>query len=67
MREDNLPAIRLYERLGYRRIGRHARYYADGADALRYEKPLAGVAPAAVEDRHPPGGRSPRPRRQRGA
>ncbi len=66
VREDNLPAIRLYERLGYRRIGRHERYYADGTDALRYEKPLAGVATAA-EDHHPPGGRSPRPRRQRGA
>jgi ribosomal protein S18 acetylase RimI-like enzyme len=40
VREDNLPAIRLYERRGYRLIGRHARYYADHADALRYEKPL---------------------------
>jgi [ribosomal protein S18]-alanine N-acetyltransferase len=42
VREDNLSAIRLYERRGYRLIGRYARYYADKADALRYEKPLAG-------------------------
>ena len=41
MRDDNLPAIRLYERCGYRLIGRYARYYADKADALRYEKLLA--------------------------
>lgn len=41
VREDNLPAIRLYERRGYRQIGRYARYYADKTDALRYEKPLA--------------------------
>ena len=44
VREDNLPAIRLYERRGYRLIGRYARYYADKADALRYEKPLAETA-----------------------
>src|SRR5258707_12083813 len=41
VREDNLPAIRLYERRGYQLIGRYARYYADKADALRYEKPLS--------------------------
>jgi ribosomal protein S18 acetylase RimI-like enzyme len=40
VREDNLPAIRLYERRGYRLIGRFNRYYADRADALRYEKQL---------------------------
>jgi ribosomal protein S18 acetylase RimI-like enzyme len=33
-------AIRLYEHLGYRRIGEYVRYYADGTDALRFEKPL---------------------------
>ena len=44
VREDNLPAIRLYERRGYRLIGRYARYYADKADALRYEKPLGETA-----------------------
>src|SRR5215472_10734165 len=38
VRTDNDVAIRLYERLGYERIGRYARYYGDGADAWRYEK-----------------------------
>ena len=51
VREDNLPAIRLYERRGYRLIGRYARYYADKADALRYEKPLS----EPDEDRSPAG------------
>jgi ribosomal protein S18 acetylase RimI-like enzyme len=40
VRSDNAAAIRLYERLGYRRTGRYARYYEDGADAWRYEKEL---------------------------
>jgi ribosomal protein S18 acetylase RimI-like enzyme len=38
VRTDNDDAIRLYERLGYARIGHYARYYGDGADAWRYEK-----------------------------
>jgi len=41
VREDNESAIRLYERLGFRRIGARSGYYADGATALRYEKRLA--------------------------
>ena len=41
VREDNLSAIRLYERRGYRLIGSYSRYYADKTDALRYEKQLA--------------------------
>lgn len=40
VRTDNHAAIRLYERLGYARIGRYASYYEDGADAWRYEKAL---------------------------
>lgn len=40
VRKDNAVAIRLYERLGYKRIGEYAAYYADGADALRFEKAL---------------------------
>jgi [ribosomal protein S18]-alanine N-acetyltransferase len=40
VREDNFPAIRLYERNGYRRSGVRPDYYADGATALRYEKRL---------------------------
>lgn len=41
VRKDNDSAIRLYERLGYKRIGHYDRYYGDGADAWRYEKALA--------------------------
>lgn len=41
VREDNLSAIRLYQRSGYRLIGSYLRYYADKTDALRYEKLLA--------------------------
>lgn len=40
VRIDNAPAIGLYERRGYRRFGSHTGYYADGADAWRYEKAL---------------------------
>ncbi|MEV8521104.1 N-acetyltransferase [Dyella marensis] len=40
VRTDNDAAIRLYERLGYQRIGHYASYYEDGADAWRYEKAL---------------------------
>lgn len=43
VRQDNAAAIRLYERLGYRRFGARARYYEDGADAWRYEKTLGPV------------------------
>ena len=41
VRTDNHSAIKLYERLGYRRIGALADYYQDGADGWRYEKLLA--------------------------
>jgi ribosomal protein S18 acetylase RimI-like enzyme len=44
VRADNVAAIRLYERHGYRRIGRLAAYYDDGADGWRYEQPLANRA-----------------------
>jgi ribosomal-protein-alanine acetyltransferase len=40
VREDNQSAIRLYQRQGYRRIGRYLKYYADKTDALRFEKRL---------------------------
>ena len=39
-RYDNLSAIALYEKLGFRTIGRCSGYYADGAAAIRFEKPL---------------------------
>jgi [ribosomal protein S18]-alanine N-acetyltransferase len=40
VRYDNARAIALYEKLGYRSFGRYPGYYADGAEALRFEKPL---------------------------
>jgi ribosomal protein S18 acetylase RimI-like enzyme len=44
VRARNRAAIAFYERQGYGRIGRYRNYYADGSDALRYEKPLTGSA-----------------------
>jgi [ribosomal protein S18]-alanine N-acetyltransferase len=42
VRTDNDSAIRLYERLGYRRIGAVIKgFYEDGSDAYRFEKSLA--------------------------
>lgn len=38
VRPDNTAAIKLYERLGYRRFGVYKDYYDDHADALRFEK-----------------------------
>jgi [ribosomal protein S18]-alanine N-acetyltransferase len=40
VRKGNRAAIRLYERLGYRRFGSYPRFYEDGADAWRYAKDL---------------------------
>ncbi len=40
VRIDNEAALRLYESLGFQRIGRYAHYYQDGADAWRYEQTL---------------------------
>ncbi len=57
VRTDNRRALRLYERQGYRPIGRFTRYYADKTDAIRYEKRLARRAIAA---REPDEDRSPR-------
>jgi [ribosomal protein S18]-alanine N-acetyltransferase len=45
VRVDNAAAIRLYEALGYRGLGRRSDYYEDGADALHYEKPLEPARP----------------------
>ncbi|HEY5602295.1 MAG TPA: ribosomal protein S18-alanine N-acetyltransferase [Gammaproteobacteria bacterium] len=35
---NNVPAIHLYKKLGYRHIGMIENYYDDGSDALRMEK-----------------------------
>ena len=43
VRYDNASAIALYESSGFRQFGEHARYYSDGATALRYEKRLLAV------------------------
>jgi ribosomal-protein-alanine acetyltransferase len=44
VRYDNVQAIALYEKLGYRNFGRYPGYYADGAEALRLEKSLVAKA-----------------------
>ncbi|RVA37463.1 GNAT family N-acetyltransferase, partial [Mesorhizobium sp. M7A.F.Ca.US.001.01.1.1] len=49
VREDNSRAIRIYERAGYRKIGREPGYYEDGETALRYEKTLRGDIPIATK------------------
>jgi ribosomal protein S18 acetylase RimI-like enzyme len=41
--EHNTRAIGRYEKSGYRLFGRLHRYYDDGGDALRFEKPLDGA------------------------
>jgi ribosomal protein S18 acetylase RimI-like enzyme len=41
--EHNTRAIARYEKSSYRLFGRRHRYYDDGGDALRFEKPLGGA------------------------
>lgn len=38
VRKDNISAIKLYEKLGYQQFGFYENYYADHADALRFQK-----------------------------
>lgn len=40
VRADNAAAIALYRQRGYQSVGRIDGYYEDGADALRFHKPL---------------------------
>ena len=40
VRRNNLPAITLYESLGFRTVGERARYYDDGEDALEMKLSL---------------------------
>ena len=42
VRPDNRAAVALYERRGYRPFARVARYYEDGAPAVRFRKSLSG-------------------------
>jgi ribosomal protein S18 acetylase RimI-like enzyme len=44
--ETNAAAISRYRKSGYREFGRHARYYEDGGDALRFEKRLTSASAA---------------------
>ena len=48
VREDNVRAIALYERCGYRLRDRVPEYYADGATALRFLKSLSKAGAAAA-------------------
>jgi ribosomal-protein-alanine N-acetyltransferase len=43
VRVSNIPALNLYNQLGYRRYGTWPHYYADGEDALILEKNLKGI------------------------
>jgi ribosomal protein S18 acetylase RimI-like enzyme len=49
---NNPRAIRLYRRSGYHGFGLRPNYYADGSDALRFERRLDGgaIPPIAVHD-----------------
>ncbi len=65
-REDNAPALALYDRAGYRPFARFENYYEDGAPAVRFEKNLRSAAPdsrvrARVRSEDAPG-RTPRRR-----
>jgi len=40
VRVSNTPAISLYEKLGFRVVGRIPRYYSDGEDAYIMARPL---------------------------
>jgi ribosomal protein S18 acetylase RimI-like enzyme len=42
VRASNEAAIQLYKRLSYRQVGSWQAYYADGEDALVFEKRLDG-------------------------
>ena len=55
-RYDNSSAIALYESSGFRQFGEHARYYADGATALRYEKSLIPASRRETGNNPPPEG-----------
>lgn len=45
VRAGNGAAVALYEAMGFDRVGRRARYYGDGEDALTYVLRLAAPAP----------------------
>ena len=65
VRYDNTSAIALYESCGFRQFGEHADYYADGATALRYEKPLLAVPERETGSNPPPASAGPMRRASR--
>ena len=38
--ETNVAAIKMYQHLGYKQFGVYQKYYADGTNALRFQKPI---------------------------
>jgi len=48
---DNAPAQALYASLGFAKVGRRRRYYADGRDALVLRRELALTPPCAAAGR----------------
>lgn len=44
VRPDNVAAIKLYEKFGYRLVRRIEQFYEDGRDALRFERVLTAPA-----------------------
>jgi len=65
VRYDNASAIALYESCGFRQFGEHTHYYADGATALRYEKPLLPTPQHETGNNSQPEGVRPLRRAQR--
>src|SRR6202044_386042 len=65
VRYDNASAIALYESSGFRQFGEHPHYYADGATALRYEKPLLPAPQYETGNNSQPEGVRPLRRAQR--
>jgi ribosomal protein S18 acetylase RimI-like enzyme len=51
--EHNTRAIGRYEKSGYQLFGRRRRYYDDGGDALRFDKPL-GTRRRATDSKSAP-------------
>jgi [ribosomal protein S18]-alanine N-acetyltransferase len=51
----NVAARALYEHAGFTEVGRRARYYADGGDALILRAPLASPSPALGQRHIGPG------------
>lgn len=51
--EDNKAAIKMYKQLGYRKFGIYRQYYATGADALRFQKPIQYASAIGPQQHYP--------------